>query len=150
MAAQPMLYRRHRKWLRNLCRPKEIPSQFTGWRSKPVHTMEIQAGSHNGDPSRFTQRRSKLVHTMEIQAGSHNGDPSWFTQWRPKLVHTMEIQAGSHNKIQAGLRDGGTSRFTQRRSKPVHKMAKWGTNSELAHAWGDWLHYPCRLGVPTA
>ena len=55
------------------------PSQFTQWRSKPVHTMEIQADSHTGDPSRFTQRRPK--------AGSHNGDP--------KPVHTMEIPISS-------------------------------------------------------
>ena len=38
--------------------------------------MEIQAGSHNGDlnrlPTHITQWRSKLVHTMEIQACSHN------------------------------------------------------------------------------
>ena len=74
------------------------PSRVTQWRSKPVHTMEIQARSHNGDP--------KTVHIMDIQAGSHNGDPSRFTQWRSK--------AGSHN--------GDPSRFTQWRSKPVHTM----------------------------
>ena len=110
------------------------PSRFTQWRSKPVHTMEIQAGSHNGDP--------KLVHTMEVQPGSHNGDPSRFTQWRSKPVHTMEIQgrfalrskpvhtmeiqAGSHNgdpkpvhtmEIQAGSHNRDPSRFTQWRSK---------------------------------
>ena len=39
--------------------------------------MGMKAGSHNGDPSWFTQWKSKLVHTMEIQARSHNGDPSW-------------------------------------------------------------------------
>ena len=68
----------------------------TQWRSKPVHTMEIQAVSHNGDPNRFTQWGSKPIHTMETQgqftqwrseAGSHNGDPSPFTQWRSKLAH---------------------------------------------------------------
>ena len=91
------------------------PSRVTQWRSKPVHTMEIQAGSHNGDPktvhimeiqSRFTQWRSKPVHTMEIQ--------SRFTQWRSKPVHTMEIQAGSQN--------GDLRRSTQWRSKLVHAM----------------------------
>ena len=92
------------------------PSRVTQWRSKPLHTMEIQAASHNGDP--------KPGHTMEIQAGSHNGDPSRFTpsrftQWRSKPVHTkpvhtMEIQAGSHS--------GGSSRFTQWRSRPVHTV----------------------------
>ena len=68
------------------------PSRFTQWRFKPIHTMEIQAGSQNVDP--------KLVHIMEIhsqftqwrsKAGSHNGGPSPFTQWRFKVVHTMEI-----------------------------------------------------------
>ena len=109
------------------------PSRATQWRSKPAHTLEIQAGSHNGDP--------KPVHTMEIQ--------SWFTQWRSKLVHTMEIQsrftqwrskAGSHNGdpkpvptmvIQAGSHNGDPkpvhtmeiqSRFTQWTSKPVPTM----------------------------
>ena len=121
------------------------PSRATQWRSKPVHTMEIQAGSHNGDP--------KTVHIMEIQAGSHNADPSWFTQWRSNPVHTMEVHAGSHNgdpshgdpkpvhtmEVPAGSHDGGSrrstqwrskagshngdpSRFTQWRSKPVHTM----------------------------
>ena len=65
----------------------EIQSLFT----KPVHTMEIQAGSHNGDPSRFTQWRSKPVQIMEIQAGSHNGGSSRFTQCRSKLVHKNSV-----------------------------------------------------------
>ena len=122
------------------------PSRATQWRSKPVHTMEIQAGSHNGDP--------KTVHTMQIQAGSHNGDPTRFTQWRSKPVHTMEIQAmeiqsrftqwrfqpvhtmavqgGPHNgdpkpvhtmEIQAGSHNGDPSRFTQWRSKLAHKTS---------------------------
>ena len=65
------------------------PSRVTQWRSKPVHTMEIQAGSKNGDP--------KPVRIMEIQVGSHNGDPSRFTQWRSKPVHTMEIQISSQD-----------------------------------------------------
>ena len=43
------------------------PRRFTQYRPK--------AGSHNGDPSRFTQWRSKPVHTMEIQAASHNRGP---------------------------------------------------------------------------
>ena len=43
----------------------------TQWRSKPVHTMEIQAGSHNRD--------LRPVHTMEIR--------SQFTQWRSKSAH---------------------------------------------------------------
>ena len=54
---------------------------------KPVHTTETQG--------RFIQWRSKPVHTMEIQAGSHNRDPSRFTSWRSKPVHTMEIQISS-------------------------------------------------------
>ena len=105
------------------------PSRVTAWKSKPVHTMEIQsrvtqwrskAGSHNGDPSWFTQWKSKPVHTMEIQswftqwrskAGSHSGDPSRFTQWRSK--------ASSHN--------GDPSRFTQWRSKPIHTMEIQGS-----------------------
>ena len=100
-----------------------LPHNDLPWRSKPGHTMEIQAGSHNGDPGRFTQWRSKdgshngdpkTVHIMEIQAGSHNGDPSRFTQWRSKPVHSMEIQAGSHN--------GDLSQLTQWRFKPVHTM----------------------------
>ena len=75
-----------------------LPHNYLPWRLKLGHTMEIQAGSHNGD--------SKPVHTMEIQAGSHNEDrklvhtmeiQSRFTQLRSKPVHTMEIQAGSHN-----------------------------------------------------
>ena len=51
------------------------PSQFTQWRSKPVHTMKIHRW--------FTQWRSKPVHTMEIHASSHNKDPP--------PVHTMEV-----------------------------------------------------------
>ena len=65
----------------------EIQSPFT----KPVHTMEIQAGSHNGDTSRFTQWRSKPIHTMEIQAGSHNRGSRRFTQWRSKLIHKNSV-----------------------------------------------------------
>ena len=84
-----------------------VPHNDLPWRSKPGHTMEIQAASHNGDP--------KTVNIMEIQAGSHNGDPSRFTQWRSKPIHTVEIQAGSHN--------GGSSRFTQWRSKPWRSKA---------------------------
>ena len=43
--------------------------------------MEIQAGSHNGDPSRFTQWKSKPVHTMEIQISSQelSGNPFQIT-----------------------------------------------------------------------
>ena len=100
-----------------------LPHNDLPWRSKPGHTMEIQAGSHNGDP--------KTVHIMEIQAsphngdpsrstqwrskaGSHNGDPSQFIQWRSKPVHTMEIQAGSQNR--------DPRRSTQWRSKAVHTL----------------------------
>ena len=25
-----------------------------------------------------------------------------------------------------------------------------GTKSAVAHTWADWLHHPCRLGVPNA
>ena len=135
-----------------------LPHNYLPWRSKPGHTMEIQAGSHIGDPSRFTQWRSKAgshngdpkpVHTMEIQAGSHNGDP--------KPVHTMEIQAGSHNgdpkpvhtmeiqsrftqwRSKAGSHNGDPSRFTQWRSKagshngdpkPVHTAKRGTSNTE--------------------
>ena len=113
-----------------------LPHNDLPWRSKPVHTMEIQsrftqwrskAGSHNGDP--------KPVHTMKIQsrftqwrskAGSHNGDPSRLTQWRskagshngdPKPVHTMEIQSRfTQWRSKAGSHNGGP--------KPVHTMEK--------------------------
>ena len=57
-------------------------SRFTQWRSKPVLTLQMQAGSHNGD--------LKPVHKIEIQAGSHNGDASLFTPWRSKVGKTME------------------------------------------------------------
>ena len=82
-------------WTRHSCGAMvwHLPHNDMPWRSKPGHTMEIQAGSHNGDP--------KPGHTMEIQAGSHNGDP--------KPVHTMKIQAGSYN--------GDPRRFTQWGSK---------------------------------
>ena len=89
------------------------PSRVTQWASKPVHTMEIQAGrskagSHNGDPSRFTQWRSKPVHTIEIQAGSHMEVQAASHNGDPKPVHTIQVPAGSHN--------GDPSRFTQWRS----------------------------------
>ena len=89
------------------------------WRSKLVHTTEIQAGSHNRDPRWFAQWKAKVVHTMEVQAVSHNGDPNWFPkhirQWRSKPVPTTEIRTGSQNT----LHNGDPRRFTQRRSKPV-------------------------------
>ena len=30
----------------------------------------------------------------------------------------------------------------------VPNAAKWGTKTELAHNWADWLHHPCPLGGP--
>ena len=110
-------------------------SRVTQWRSKPVHIMEIQAGSHNG-PSRLTQWSFKPVYTIDIQDMEMQ---SRFTQWRLQPVDTMEIQAGSHNagssrsterRSKASSHNGDTSRFTQWsssrftqcRSKPVHTM----------------------------
>ena len=145
-----------------------LPHNDLPWTSKPGHTMEIQAGSHNGDPSRFTQWRSKdgwhngdpshgdpkLVHTMEVTAGRHNGDP--------KPVHTMEIQAGSHNgdpswftqwrskpvhtmEIQAGSHNGDPSRFTQWRSKPVHTMEiQAGSQNGGSSRFTQWISKPWR------
>ena len=37
---------------------------------------------------------------------------------------------------------------TSRRSGYVTLV--WGTKSEVAHKWADWLHYPCQLGVTDA
>ena len=80
------------KWRSKVGSHSGDPSRFTHWRSKPVHTMEIQVGSH---PSRFTQWRSKPVLTMEIQG--------WFTQWRSKPVHKMEMQISSSHPIPSKL-----------------------------------------------
>ena len=77
-------------WTCNNCAAKiwHLPHNdpVTQWRSKPVHTMEIQAGSHNGDPSRFTQWRPGRFTQWRSEAGSRNGDPRRFTQWRSKLA----------------------------------------------------------------
>ena len=119
-----------------------LPHNYLPTRSKPVHTLEIQAGPHNGDPkpvhtmeiqSRFTQWRSKPVHTTEIQSRfTQRRSKAGSLKWRFKPVPTMEIQspftqwrskAGSHNgdpkpvhtmEIQAGSHNGDP--------KPVHTM----------------------------
>ena len=38
-----------------------------------------------------TQWRSKAVHTMEIQASSQIGDPSQLTQWIPKELDDEDV-----------------------------------------------------------
>ena len=30
----------------------------------------------------------------------------------------------------------------------VPNALEWGTKSEVAHKWADWLHHPCRIGGP--
>ena len=119
----------------------ENQAWISRWRSKLVHTMEIQAGSHNGDPSNgdpswFTQRRSKLVDTVEIQAGSHNGEPAWISQ----CVNQAWISHGDPSWTGDPSLDLTTcepSSFTQRRSKlvpqrrskPVHTTEPAGSHN---------------------
>ena len=100
--------------------------------------LEIQAGPHNGDPSRFTQWRSKPVHTMEIQsrftqwrskAGSHNGDSD--SKWQHfRTWWGWEWQFCRHNGLLgnwvACLRRHGRSQLRGIAGKKVNNVRSCG------------------------
>ena len=129
------------RWLHHPCRlGGSQPLQSGGTESELAHKWArwLHHPCRLGGPHRFRAGRQN-------QRWPTSGQGGYITPAASGVPTASE----RGDRIRSGPQVGkvATSPLPPRGSPPLQRG---GTESEVAHKWARWLHYPCRLGLPTA